>query len=115
MALSEEGKVRLMVIPIVAMLAVTMLVAGWQQEKKPVQIEVDEGYDEIVIPEEEQPDEGGPATTPQNKSIVTTNVNNESYLEFEVEPRSVKIGDYMTVRLKLSAEGYFEEELDIST
>ncbi|MFP4142644.1 MAG: NosD domain-containing protein [Thermoplasmata archaeon] len=32
--MSEEGKVRLMVIPIVAMLAVTMIVAGWQQSEE---------------------------------------------------------------------------------
>jgi len=91
-----------------------MVVAGWQYEEEQ-EIDVDEGYDEIVIPEEEQPDDDLISTTPQNQSIVTTNVNNESSLEFEVEPRSVKRGDYMTVRLKLSAEGYFEEELDVST
>ncbi|MFW6142518.1 MAG: hypothetical protein ACOC53_08175, partial [Candidatus Saliniplasma sp.] len=95
----------------------TMVVAGWQQEEEEqVEIEVDEGYDEIVIPEEEQPDEDLVTTYPQNKSTVTTNVNNESSIEFEVEPRSVKRCDrVMTIRLKLSAEGYFEEELDIST
>ncbi|MFW5904555.1 MAG: hypothetical protein ACOCTK_03705, partial [Candidatus Saliniplasma sp.] len=110
--ISETTKVRVMVIPIVAMLALTMVVAGWQQEEEEqVEIEVDEGYDEIVIPEEEQPEEGGPETYPQNKSTVTTHVNNESSLEFEVEPKSVMRSDrVMTIRLKLSAEGYFEEE-----
>ncbi|MFP4051662.1 MAG: hypothetical protein ACLFVB_07995 [Thermoplasmata archaeon] len=78
-------------------------------------ITVDEGYDEIVIPEEEQPDEDLVTTCPQNKSVVTTNVNNESSLEFEVEPISLKRSDVIDARIKLSAEGTFEEELDVST
>ena len=84
------------------------------------EITVDEGYDEIVIPEEEQPDENDvenvTGTNLQNKSVVTTIVNNESSLEFEVEPRSItKSLDLMQVRIKLSAEGYFVDELDVST
>jgi len=104
-----------MVVAIIAMLLVTMLITGCLEEEDPIEVDVDEGYDEIVIPEEEQPGEDLVITYPQNQSIVTTNVNNDSSLEFEVEPRSVKRGDYMNVRLKLSAEGYFEEELDLST
>ena len=92
-----------------------MLITGCLEEEDPIEVEVDEGYDEIVIPEEEQPDEGGPVTYPQNQSIVTTNVNNESSLEFEVEPRSLKRSDVIDARIKLSAEGTFEEELDVST
>jgi len=115
MIMSEENRIRLKVLTIVAMLAVTMVVAGCLEEEDPIEVDVDEGYDEIVIPEEEQPDEDLVTTLPQNKSTVTTIVNNGSSLEFEVEPRSVKRGDYMTVRLKLSAEGTFEEELDVST
>jgi len=37
-----------MVIPIVAMLAVTMVVAGWQYEEQ-VEIDVDEGYEEMAV------------------------------------------------------------------
>ncbi len=104
-----------MVLTIVLVLVVTMLITGCLEEEDPIEVEVDEGYDEIVIPEEEQPDEGGPVTYPQNQSIVTTNVNNESSLEFEVEPRSLKRSDVIDARIKLSAEGTFEEELDVST
>ena len=113
----EEGKVKLIVLAIVAMLAVTLAVAGWQHEEEdPIEVDMDEGYDEIVIPEEEQPEEGGPETYPQNQSIVTTNVNNESSLEFEVEPMEIMRGEgRMFVTIKLSAEGTFEEELDVST
>ena len=116
-SISEENKVRMMVVSIVAMLVVTMVVAGCLEEgEEQVEIDVDEGYDEIVIPEEEQPNEGGPETYPQNQSIVTTNVNNESSLEFEVEPMEIMRGEgRMFVTIKLSAEGTFEEELDVST
>ncbi len=90
------------------------------ENENKMKITVDEGYDEIVIPEEEQPDENDvenvTGTNLQNKSTVTTNVNNESSLEFEVEPRSItKSLDLMQVRIKLSAEGYFVDELDVST
>jgi len=34
MTISEDGKIRMMVIPIVAMLVVTMVVAGWQYEEE---------------------------------------------------------------------------------
>ena len=103
----------MMVVPIVAMLAVTMVVAGWQQGGEQ-DIDVVPGHGEIIIPEEEIPGEGGPETYPQNKSIATTYVNNESYLEFEVKPMYV----YCTerehgMRLKLQARGEFDENLEI--
>jgi len=40
MSLSEEGKARLMVVPIVVMLAVTMVVAGWlHEDQEPIEWE----------------------------------------------------------------------------
>jgi len=46
--MSEDTKPRLIVVAIVVMLAVTMVVAGWQYEEER-EIEVDEGYDEINV------------------------------------------------------------------
>jgi len=38
--MSEDGKIRLMVVAIVAMLAVTLVVAGWQYEdQEPIEWE----------------------------------------------------------------------------
>ena len=115
--MSEEGKVRMMVIPIVAMLAVTMVVAGWQHGEEQLEIDVDEGYDEIVIPEEmiKIPEgENVTGTYPQNKSMATTYVNNESSLEFEVEPEAV-VSDPRrhSVHFTLKARGEFDEDLEI--
>ncbi|MFW6305617.1 MAG: hypothetical protein ACOC1V_07555, partial [Candidatus Saliniplasma sp.] len=50
--ISETTKVRVMVLAIIAMLAVTMIVAGYRDEGE--KIEVDEGYGEISV--EYQPD-----------------------------------------------------------
>ncbi len=116
--ISEKNKPRLTFIMIL-LVFVSITAYSLGAESK-TEITVDEGYDEIVIPEEEQPDENDvenvTGTNLQNKSTVTTNVNNESSLEFEVEPRSItKSLDLMQVRIKLSAEGYFVDELDVST
>jgi len=112
--ISDKNRPRFTLV-VILLIFVSITAYSLNNAESKQKITVDEGYDEIVIPEEEQPDEDLVTTIPQNKSIVTTNVNNESSLEFEVEPRSVKRGDYMTVRLKLSAEGYFVDELDVST
>ncbi len=53
--MSEEDKVRLMVILIVAMLAVTMIIAGYYQEEEQ-EIDVDEGYGEIEATVPPQPE-----------------------------------------------------------
>ncbi len=114
MKISEKNKTRLMVIPIVAMLAVTMVVAGWQHEEEQLEIDVDEGYDEIVIPEEEVPAENEVENYPQNKSMATTYVNNESSLEFEVEPIYVgRTKRQQSTRFNLQARGEFDEDLEI--
>ncbi len=115
MQMSEEGKARLMVIPVVAMLAVTMMVAGWQQGgDDEVEIDVAPGHGELIIPEEKIPEKGEVENYPQNKSIVTTYVNNESSLELEVEPMYVTSpADEHNVRFKFRATGEFDEDLDI--
>jgi len=106
----------MMVIPIVVMLALTMVVAGWQYEEE-VEIDVDEGYDEIVIPEEEikiPEGENVTGTYPQNKSVATTYVNNESYLEFEVELEVITSSPRRhSIRFELQVRGEFDEDLEI--
>ncbi len=115
MQISDEGKARFMVIPIVAMLAVTLVVAGWQyEEEDPIEVDVDEGYDEIVIPEEKIPAENEVENHPQNQSVATTYVNNESYLEFEVEPESVMSCEWRrSIFFNFRAKGEFDEDLEI--
>ena len=94
-----------------------MVVAGWQHEEEQVDIDVVPGHGEIIIPEEEIPgeDKGNvTGTYPQNKSIATTYVNNESYLEFEVKPESVMSDNWRhRINFKLRARGEFEEDLEI--
>ncbi|MFP4000480.1 MAG: hypothetical protein ACLFU5_01075 [Thermoplasmata archaeon] len=115
--MTEETKVRLMVIPIVVMLAVTMLVAGWQQEKKPVQIEVEEGYEEITT--EYLEGEEGPIEK-YNKATALTHINNEKSLEFKVTLTFISNHshpdltiNYQQLKLDLQVEGDFEERLGL--
>jgi len=114
MALSEEGKVRLMVVPIVAMLAVTMVVAGWQHEGP---IEWEKGYDEMEI-EYVEPGEAVPSPEEDRemeKVTAITEINDgRSTIEFSVETISISRGGHptrSTVTLGLLAEGDFEENL----
>jgi len=95
MALSEEGKVRLMVVPIVAMLAVTMVVAGWQYEDQE-SIEWEEGFDETavtVLPPTSN------INYPQNGSqsaIAVSTIDGEEALELNVTPINsvATVGEY---------------------
>ncbi|MFW5953107.1 MAG: hypothetical protein ACOCSJ_02995 [Candidatus Natronoplasma sp.] len=114
--MSEEGKVRLMVIPIVAMLAVTMIVAGWQYEEQ-VEIDVDEGYDEMQINYVE-PGKAIPPTEDgremENATAATEIEDGEAILEFDVETEEISCGGHPTrtdVRLGLLVEGDFNESL----
>lgn len=45
--MSEEDKMKLIAVAVVALLAVTLVVAGWQQgeEQVEIEVEVDEGYE----------------------------------------------------------------------
>jgi len=113
MALSEEGKVRLMVVPIVAMLAVTMVVAGWQHEEQ-VEIEVEEGYNEMEV---EYLDYGSnipadPDGVVANATAVTEIVdyNGELELYAEVDTQAAA-GEMHYVYVYLTADGVFDEKL----
>ena len=117
MSLSEEGKARLMVVAIVAMLAVTMVVAGWQYEEESEQpeIDVDEGFDEITIKNEEIPDIGKTRHRDfeENRTIVTTEVNGNSSLTFELEVWTIFSGEESRrVSLDLRVEGDFDSNLN---
>lgn len=114
MQMSEEGKARLMVLPVVAMLVVTMMVAGWQQGED---IEVDEGTRELTI---EHCDYKGNITGYNfdegvNATALTT-VDNKSELEFEVHPISVEVNSIRElVTINLSASGQFEDHQSIES
>ena len=110
----EEGKVRMMVIPIVAMLAVTMVVAGYQYEEEQ-EIDVDEGREELTIEHHEE-GEGSPETNfDENFSITAeTIVDNQSSLEFELNPTSIMVDSQrQQINLKVLAHGDFEEHEDV--
>lgn len=113
MALSEEGKVRLMVIPIVAMLAVTMVVAGYYQEEeesKQPEFEVQKGDNETEI-SYLQEDE---SSVDYNRSIkANTSIDGQPVLEFEaVITGSAIAADYHWTTLNLTAEADIPEDLN---
>lgn len=120
MALSEEGKVRLMVIPIVAMLGVTMIVAGYYQEEEQIEIEVDEGYEEICIEYLPRLNTGKTfqnETTGnyyKNATAITYLEEENNSLHFQVVVESISLySDEHTIRLKLQAEGNFNEKFEL--
>jgi len=105
----------MMVVPIVAMLAVTMVVAGWQYEEQ-VEIDVDdqEAFDEVTIENNKLPDKEEPVTNLQNESVATVvYINEKSYLEFEVEPRSITLdSEGYRVTMRIQTESVLTEELN---
>ncbi len=109
--MNEETKVRLMVVPIVAMLAVTMMVTGWQQD-----IVVEEGYNEMGIEYRENIIEETDLTDKyyENKTCTAvTTVNENNTLELTIEMFMSSLtgeGDYQTI-IKMSAEGEFFSDL----
>ena len=113
--ISETNKVRVMVIPIVAMLAVTMIVAGYRYEGEP--IEVVEGYQTLEVEYRENLVEETDLTDKyyeNETATAVTTVNNESTLELNVEMFMSSItgpGNYQT-KIWLSAEGEFSDDLD---
>ncbi len=115
MSMSEEGKVRLLVISIVAMLAVMMVVAGSQQREH--ELDVEEGYDEMDI-EYVEPGQAIPPTEDDKKMrnvTAVTEINEEDgILEFSVETKMISCGGdptHNTVSLGLLVEGYFDDNL----
>ncbi|MFP4186075.1 MAG: hypothetical protein ACLFSM_07690, partial [Thermoplasmata archaeon] len=114
MSMSEEGKVRLMVIPIVVMLAVTMLVAGWQQGEEQ-EINVDEGLGKLTIEHADEKGLGYNFAEGVNITALTT-VDNTSELKFEVIPTGITVSeDYERIYFDLMVEGSFEEHFDPET
>ena len=103
-----------MVIPIVAMLAVTMVVAGYYQREDDdkEELEIEKGSDELTI--EYFPFEGEIDGRNYNKnSNATTLVNQNNTLNLEVEVWDVKAGSlYQYVDLKVRGEGNFEEDFE---
>ncbi|MEF8832783.1 MAG: hypothetical protein V5A66_04605 [Candidatus Thermoplasmatota archaeon] len=119
MSMSEETKLRLMVIPIVAMLAVTMIVAGWQQEGEQVEIDVEEGYEEIGIEYLPRLDMGKTfrnETTGnyyKNATAITYLEEKNNSLHFQVIVESiVRSSDEHEIDLKLQADGNFKEKFE---
>ncbi|MFP4001554.1 MAG: hypothetical protein ACLFU5_06595 [Thermoplasmata archaeon] len=99
--ISETTKVRVMVLAIIAMLAVTMIVAGWQQGEEQ-DIEVEEGYSEIVAKVPQNPESLDIDNS--TKSLSQINDRNNS-LELSVRLDNWKGGsnDY-TVEIFVSVE-----------
>ncbi len=109
MNLSEEAKPKLMVVAIVAMLAVTMIVAGYRDEGDP--IKVVEGFDETNL--EYLPEEVMSENYPADPATALTSINNESYIELHVVPRSIAAtGIRQMIRLVIIVEGMIDEELE---
>ncbi|MFO7791725.1 MAG: hypothetical protein R6W73_01925 [Candidatus Saliniplasma sp.] len=106
-----------MVLPIIAMLAVTMIVAGYWNEGEQIEIDVDEGYQELEVEYRENLVEETDLTDKyyENETATSvTTVNNESTLELNVEMFMSSItgeGNYQT-KIWLSAEGKFSSDLD---
>ena len=101
-----------MVIPIVAMLAVTMVVAGWQYEEESEQpeIEVQRGENETEISYARK---GEPSVDYNRSVMANTTVDGETALEFEVFNMAAgTAGGYHWTFIKLTAEGSLPEGLD---
>ncbi|MFP4002002.1 MAG: hypothetical protein ACLFU5_08895 [Thermoplasmata archaeon] len=109
--MTEEGKVRLMVIPIVAMLAVTMIVAGWQQEEP---IEVEEGYGEMSIEYFNKTDNNMGREFSSKNATAVTNVNGENNtLELEVTPLTIwAASGRQSIRFKIEVKNDFEQNFN---
>ena len=113
--ISETNKVRVMVIPIVAMLAVTMIVAGYRDEGEP--IEVDEGYDEMNLEYLPGPNESE-TFYDKNRNISSKNATATTYigesnntLEFRIIVQSIMSDGYQQhVKLNLFLDGCVEEK-----
>ncbi len=107
--ISEENKVRVMILPIIAMLVITMIVAGYRDEREP--IEVDENPGELTIEYRTIEDQVG---EPDVKAIGSTVVNNDSHLELETNVTNISPGgEFQRIFVRLNAEGAFEKELQI--
>jgi len=123
MKISEDTKPRLIVVAIVTMLAVTMVVAGWQHEEEQ-EIDVEEHPSELTLENHLQPPEsptgGGLRVISNLSSTSTIYVDNQGYLEFEVTPISISNEEatereLQWIRIELQVQGDFDEDLNIDT
>ncbi len=122
MQISDEGKARFMVIPIVAMLVVTMVVAGCLEEEQ-VEIDVEEYPGELTIKHLNESDDetGVVGTLPEKNETAETIVNDESQLRLEIDPQSIikeSGSEQFTeqfVRLDFQIFGDLDEEFDLDT
>ncbi|MEF8833102.1 MAG: hypothetical protein V5A66_06270 [Candidatus Thermoplasmatota archaeon] len=115
--MKEKNKIRMMVVPVVAMLAVTMVVAGWQYEE---QVEIEEGYDEMSIEYVGKEKDGVSfrnETTGEyekNATAITYVDGEENYLKFDVIARDITgPGNDQRLRLILDVEGRFDQEYNL--
>ncbi|MFW5904553.1 MAG: hypothetical protein ACOCTK_03695 [Candidatus Saliniplasma sp.] len=117
--ISEENKVRMMVLPIIAMLTVTMVITGCLEEDEP--IEWEEGYDEITVEVPPPPEEeSNMRTYYENESyraISRSYVNGEEgYLELETSPwkwiGDVESGYWVGIELEIKGEFPSQYSLD---
>ena len=114
--ISEKNKIRLMVIPIVAMLLVTMLITGCLEEEDPIEVDVDEGYDEITVTVPQLSDKPG-IEFPDNDSYrasAQSFVNgDEGFLEIEISPRYwEKNSERYLCEFNIDIQGNFSSELN---
>ncbi len=112
--MKEENKARLIVVGIVAMLAVTMVMARYREDKKP--IEWEEGYDEVAVTVPSSSSEPGKRhdKNESNTAIAVSTINGKDSLELNVTPIYSKAigGTRYTTDIWVSVEGNISTELD---
>lgn len=120
MSMTEEGKVKLMVILIVSMLAVTMVVAVYYQEEGESEIEVDEGYGEMEIEylsgagQSETFYDEDTDTSSKNATATTSLKNSNSTFRFRVIAQSIRSDEYeQLIYLNLFLNGSIEEKNEL--
>jgi len=100
-----------MVIPIVAMLAVTMIVAGYRDEGEPIEIEVDEGYGEVTVMVPPPPEKR--SYNESDRAVATSYIDEDlGYLQLDVSPEHWNVvGTYYST-VSIDIEGNLSSELD---
>ncbi|MFO7792932.1 MAG: hypothetical protein R6W73_08155 [Candidatus Saliniplasma sp.] len=114
--ISETTKVRLMVLPIIAMLMITMMVTGCLEEGEKIE-DIDSNHDEMSIEYVGKEKDGVSfrnETTGEyerNATAITYVDGEENHLSFDVIAESIiGLGESQWVRLVLNVEGKFSEE-----
>lgn len=111
MNISEKNKIRVIVVAIIAILAVTMIVARYRDEGEQIDVDDEDGFDEIII--DDPPDIGEVENYPGKNSTALVYVNNDNYLKFEVDLRAAWTTETRRgIDMKFEIEGEFVEDLD---